>query len=72
MICSLPRPARHHNIIRAMAEEGLQIPIVGEQGFLTSDGEFVGRRKALKIAKKCQQIISKNGNEQELYSEDVW
>ena len=72
MICSVPRPGRHHHVIRAMATAGIPIPIVGEQGFLTDDGLFVDRKRALAIAKTAKQIHGKNGNPNELYSEDVW
>jgi hypothetical protein len=72
MIFSVPRPGRHHDVIRRMARAGLPIPITGEQGFLTSDGEFVGRRLALGIAENAEQVVTKHGSAAELYSEDVW
>lgn len=72
MVCSVPRPGRHHHIIRQMATAGIPIPITGEQGFLTSDGLFVGRKIARTIAEAAGQIASKHGNPNELYSEDIW
>lgn len=41
LIFSLPAPARHHDVIRAMAEAGVRTPIGHEgdvQGFLTRYG----------------------------------
>lgn len=43
-----------------------------EQGFLTSECEFVNREEALIIAKKYNQIITKHGLDTELYSEDIF
>lgn len=38
LICSLPAPARHHDVIREMAKAGIPTPIGGGadvQGFMT-------------------------------------
>lgn len=72
MVCFVPQPGRHHDVIRAMARAGIPIPIVGEQGFVTDEGQFVSRRLARGIAEMASQIVNKNGNPEELYSEDVW
>jgi hypothetical protein len=72
MICSVPKPGRHHDVIRGMARAGIPIPIDGEQGFLTSEGLFVGRKLAKDIALMAGQILSKNGDQRQLFSEDVW
>lgn len=81
MICSVPRPGRHHDVIREMATAGISIPINGEQGFMTSDGVFVGRERARRIAFDADQIIAScvgsdgvpfKRNHPELFSEDVW
>lgn len=81
MVCSVPRPGRHHHVIRAMATAGIPIPIVGAQGFLTSDGLFVDRRSARKIADMAGQIIKScvgpdgapfKREHDELFSEDLW
>lgn len=69
---SISRPGRHHDLLRGLVEAGWQAPIVGEQGFLTNHGQFVGRIGALQIAKQAGQIITKHGNPHELYSEDIW
>lgn len=43
------------------------------QGFLTSKGRFVNREIALMLAARADQIKAhKEGNPNELYSEDVW
>lgn len=72
MVCSVPKPGRHHDVIREMARSGIPIPIVGEQGFLTSDGRFVNRYEAKDIANLAGQILAKHGNLAQLFSEDVW
>lgn len=72
MVCFVPQPGRHHDVIRAMARAGIPIPIKGEQGFVTDEGQFVSRRLARGIAEMASQIVNKNGNPEELYSEDVW
>lgn len=68
MICSMPRPARHGDIIRQMAEAGIEAPIAGEQGFLTNYGHFLGRESALAIAKESGQIVHKHGDQSQLFS----
>ena len=41
------------------------------QGFLTSSGKFVDRKKALKIALNANQIINKHNPKNLLLSEDL-
>jgi len=72
IVCSVPRPGRHHNVIREMARAGVPIPITGEQGFLTSDGLFVSRRLAMGIAEDAGQLIRDTRGSDQLFSEDVW
>lgn len=80
MVCSVPRPGRHHDVIRAMARSGIPIPINGEQGFLLSNGRFVGREHAMKIAIFADQLKPPVGPDgvpfkrsaKELFSEDLW
>lgn len=72
MICSVPKPGRHHDVIREMARSGIPIPIDGEQGFLTSEGHFVDRKRAKYIATLAGQVLTKHGNPNQLFSEDVW
>lgn len=72
VITFMERPSRHHNIIHSLAEQGHKTPITGTQGFITDKGVFVDRTEGLKIAKENNQIITKHGNPDQLYSEDMW
>lgn len=74
-IFSLPRPARHGNIVWWMGDEyGYEDGEYGPeyQGFVTSAGRYVDRVEALKIAQAAGQIIEKHGNRNKLFSEDCW
>lgn len=62
--------SRHCWIIHALAKAGMETPVTGEQGFLTSTGRFVDRVEAKKIAIEAGQI--KESQFSQLYSEDVW
>lgn len=72
VIHSLPRPARHHDIIGAMSAAGLTAEATRDQGFLTSVGRYVGREEACRIAASAGQIRSKTGPADRLFSEDLW
>lgn len=72
LVFTLPQPARHHDIIHAMGEAGLAAPINGAQGFLTSNGNFVDRELAGRIARMMGQIKRLRFHERELFSEDLW
>ncbi len=68
-------PARHWNIVHAMAEKlGEKQDYRWEQGFLTDTGDFVRRKPALMIAERAGQIIARSAgpHSTELFSEDVW
>jgi len=70
---SLPAPARHHDVIRHMADVlGHPTPIIGVQGFMLSDGTFAHRIRARLLAELHGQLIERAGKTRELYSEDVW
>lgn len=80
-IWTLPRPARHHNILWAMydvdngkspAERPAIIPARGEQGFITETGQFLNRAEAYRIAVRAGQFIHKPSAPPNLYSEDLW
>lgn len=74
-IHTLPRPARHHDIIRALATEILlPTPIGGTQGFILDDGTFVNRVDALNVAIKSGQVKLENCHAPKtgLFSEDLW
>ena len=70
---SLPRPARHHNVLFAIDGAGLcaMKPGPDAQGFLTSDGRFVGRTEGAEIAVEVGQIKNLRWPPL-LYSEDLW
>ena len=44
----LPRPNRHHHLIRRLAGMGHSIPITGEQGFIDDQRGFVTREEAFR------------------------
>jgi len=72
LVCSLPRPARHFNVIRSLASHGIDQQGNHEQGFLLSDGRFCRRTPARMVAEKAGQILPTAGQTKELFSEDVW
>lgn len=78
---SMPPPARHHNLIRQAAANGIEARICSDmQGFVTSIGRFVDRREAMLIARAQGQLIPRAAGFMEgeissgdvLFSEDVW
>ncbi len=70
---TLPRPARHHQVIYDMVVLfGLTPPIKGEQGFITDEGTFVDRVTAKDIARSHGQLLPRASHLPELFSEDVW
>ncbi len=44
----------------------------GEQGFITTDGIFLDRKKAAKHALECGQIKELKYQKNELFSEELW
>lgn len=71
---SLPKPARHHDVIGHMSRDGVSVEDISgaEQGFITSDGQFVRRKPALRIAQNAGQIIRSTAPAHGLFSEDIW
>lgn len=71
---SLPAPNRHHDVMRLICTQTGRPAGDNEQGFLTHEGRFIGRRFALWFAQQCGQF--KRGPEgyqgEELFSEDLW
>ena len=76
VVASLPPPARHHSIIRALydctGDDRLTAVPPEAQGFLTNTGRFVGREEAFCIARDAGQIINKTPPSDMLFSEDLW
>jgi hypothetical protein len=74
-VYSLPKPNRHHNVIRMIAKEnGVGIKGADLQGFLDDQGTFLNRRKAYALACVNGQLSRRPDGYQglELYSEDLW
>lgn len=73
-VYSLPRPARHHDIIRLILETTKESSIEeNEQGFLDDQGQFLRRAPALVIAERAGQLLEERpiwGTN--LYSENLW
>lgn len=69
----LPPPARHHNVLHTFGS-GVKLH---DQGFLTSEGRYVDREEALKIATAAGQLNALRDQPgayrgKELFSEDLW
>lgn len=71
VVCSLPAPARHNDIIREIAARvgSANWPVNGEDGFTTSTGRFVGRNLGMEIARAAGQTEAAM---EQLFSEDLW
>lgn len=78
VIVSVERPGRHHHIIHTLARQGMDIPIGSKerghiQGFVTSEGNFVDREQAYRLAKQNGQLPEDfRRSSGILYSEDLW
>ena len=72
-IYSLPRPARHADIVEFFCIKWDDPKV---EGFLDDDNVFVDRVDAMKIAKRCNQPLIDFWNDlntaTELYSENLW
>lgn len=73
VIWSLPSPARHHTVMHAMMNAGINSDKIhfAEQGFTTSEGRFVGRELAKDIAWRAGQTETFD-HPTKLFSEDLW
>lgn len=76
-VVSLPKPARHGDIIFARHHVDRHVTSgLEEQGFVTNHKSFVDRKEGLRIALAAGQVKHKTGNtsgqNMELYSEDMW
>ncbi len=69
---SLPRPARHNDVIQHMVALGHPTPISGEQGFLLNDGRFVRRKAAAYVAIRNGQCDKVELPGIGLLSQDLW
>lgn len=74
-VWTLPRPARHHDIIKHIRENGCTGFVSGDrQGFILSDGRFVRRKPALNVARRNGQVKIEECHAPGigLFSEDLW
>lgn len=74
-VFSVDPPMRHHNVIRLIRESGYEGPVGGDrQGFVLSNGRFVMRKAALRVAIKAGQVSRDKCHTPAvgLFSEDVW
>lgn len=72
-VWSIPRPARHHNIISFMRNNFYKGPVSGNhQGFILSDGTFATREEALVVALAANQVKNDKIIGGTLTSEDMW
>lgn len=68
---SLPKPARHHDVIQWRKKVTGKSGSGMRQGFITSRGRFVDRVIGAEIAYMGKQIPHRKPNGK-LYSEDIW
>lgn len=78
-VASLPRPARHLDLLIDLQRCGQREGPAPEgahdsagRGFLTSEGRFVDRMEAASIAIAAGQVTRVAWPSRGLYSEDVW
>jgi hypothetical protein len=69
---SLPKPYRHHDVIRLIHVQTGSRNIHGEQGFLDEKGWFLNRQQALYNAVMSKQQFRHYPEHKELFSEDLW
>lgn len=72
VIHTLPRPNRHHDIIRLMAAMGHPQCGCCNDGFLLSDGRFASRSAAKRIAFLAGQVRRGRTISETMTSEDLW
>ena len=71
-VYQVPKPGRHHDVLRKMRLMGLA-PVNGfTQGFVLSDGRFVDRVEAKAIAIAAVQLLERASGSRDLFSEDLW
>lgn len=70
-VFTLPRPNRHHNVMWWLHVLGIRSRQMHDQGFVLSNGQYVSRTLAAKLALgnwQVQKLIAAPN----LYSEDLW
>lgn len=71
LIMSLPAPNRHFHVLKAMPQKWARKVLPNQQGFLTNEGQWLGREEALTVAHRAGQLL-KPTEHRELFSEDLW
>lgn len=71
VVHSMVAPHRHHHVLQGMVRKVTAACRPSDQGFLTSEGCFVGREIAMGIAREAGQLLNET-DKRELYSEDLW
>ena len=69
LIHAMPKPARHHNVLHKLHYVYPKATV--EQGFISSDGEYLNRVDAARIAIAAGQTKQLNWPPN-LFSEDLW
>lgn len=70
-IWKMPKPYRHHHILKLIYDHFGESGHDRQQGFI-SNGKFVSRIEAKYIAEQNYQIKLGCGKFRELFSEDLW
>lgn len=72
-VVTLPRPARHQDIVSHMMANGFALEQIekGEKGFTTDTMPFVRRQPARRIAEKAGQMIQ-SLHPSQLFTDDLW
>ena len=66
-------PARHGDVMAALVKLGQKrAAVVGDQGFVTQNGDFLTRKEAREVAERYGQLKPNALQHEELFSEDVW
>lgn len=71
-VCYMAPPNRHHDIIHMIAQNEGEYDQSSEQGFVTTEGLFVDREEAARIAITSGQITETKFQPGLLFSEDLW
>jgi len=72
VVYAVPRPGRHHDVLKVMPEREAADSRLEDQGFVTSTGRFVNRAEAADLARAANQLIRVPTPRDTLTSEDVW
>jgi hypothetical protein len=78
-VFTTPRPGRHLDVVQEVIaalgrDEWHAVEEHHQQGFVTSEGYFVGREAAWQLAEEAGQLLdcAPTGPRGTLFSEDIW